>query len=305
LKGIGVALAILANMMVGGAAALLGWWFVRAMMEADAQDDEWRYDRVRISELKRQEPIYRWLYPFFGPLARINRSLFRESLPEVHRQILAAGLPRFWLPEEYLARCELVAVALLPAYIMAGIGLFGGPGIVMGIAFTGLTAWLLRRNLASRARTRLTRIKRRLPFFLDLLTLLMEAGSSLLQALEEAVHEFRGQPVAQEFGRVLADIRLGRTRAEALLAMRDRLQDAEIGAVLGSILQSEHLGTPLAQVFRMQADVLRIKRSQRAESVAAEAGVQMLLPGILVMAATVIVILGPFVLNYLAFGFNL
>ena len=67
------------------------------------------------------------------------------------------------------------------------------------------------------------RIKRRLPFFLDLLTLLMEAGSSLLQALEEAVNEFRGQPVSQEFGRVLADIRLGRTRAEALLAMRERL----------------------------------------------------------------------------------
>jgi len=175
----------------------------------------------------------------------------------------------------------------------------------MAIVFCGLTAWLLRRNLASRARTRLVRIKRRLPFFLDLLTLLMEAGSSLLQALEEAVHEFRGQPVAEEFGRVLADIRLGRTRAEALLAMRDRLQDSEVGGVLGSILQGEHLGTPLAQVFRMQADVLRVKRSQRAESVAAEAGVQMLLPGILVMASTVLVILGPFVLNYLSFGFNL
>jgi tight adherence protein C len=51
--------------------------------------------------------------------------------------------------------------------------------------------------------------------------------------------------------------------------------------------------------------VLRVKRSQRAEAVAGEAGVQMLLPGILVMASTVIVILGPFVLNYLSFGFSL
>ena len=42
-----------------------------------------------------------------------------------------------------------------------------------------------------------------------------------------------------------------------------------------------------------------------AQEAAGEAGVQMLLPGILVMAATVIVILGPFVLNYLTFGFNL
>ena len=124
-----------------------------------------------------------------------------------------------------------------------------------------LTAWLLRRRLAVLARQRLSLIKRRLPFLLDMLTLLMEAGSSLLQALDEAVHEFRGQPVAEEFGRVLADIRMGRTRTEAFLAMRDRLQDAEIGGVIGSIVQGEHLGTPLAQIFRMQADVLRVKRS--------------------------------------------
>jgi tight adherence protein C len=300
-----VELMVLASLLIGAAVAVVAWWFICALAEPGLADDEWRYDRVRIAELKRHDAIYRWLYPFFDPLARVNRGLFREALPAVAREIQAAGLPRFWLAEEYLARCELLALAMLPAYVMGGLSIFGAPGVVLAVVFTGLTAWLLRRNLASRARTRLVRIKRRLPFFLDLLTLLMEAGSSLLQALEEGVHEFRGQPVAQEFGRVLADIRLGRTRAEAFLAMRDRLQDSEVGGVLGSILQGEHLGTPLAQVFRMQADVLRVKRSQRAEAVAGEAGVQMLLPGILVMAAAVLVILGPFVLNYLTFGFNL
>jgi tight adherence protein C len=300
-----VQLALVASLFLGVSAATLAWWFVRALEHPYSTDDEWRYDRVRINELKRQDPLYRWLYPFFIPLARINRGLFRESLPEIHREIQAAGLPRFWLPEEYLARCELLALAMLPAYCFGLFSILGGPGLAMAVVFTGLTAWLLRRGLANRARTRLVRIKRRLPFFLDLLTLLMEAGSSFLQALEEGVHEFRGQPVAEEFGRVLSDIRLGRTRAESFLAMRDRLQDSEVGGVIGSILQGEHLGTPLAHIFRMQADVLRVKRSQRAESVAGEAGVQMLLPGILVMAAAVLIILGPFVLNYFSFGFTL
>ena len=49
--------------------------------------------------------------------------------------------------------------------------------------------------------------------------------------------------------------------------------------------------------------VLRLKRSQRAEAIAGEAGVNMLLPGILVMAACVLVILGPFVLGSIASGF--
>ena len=98
---------------------------------------------------------------------------------------------------------------------------------------------------------------------------------------------------------------LGKTRTEAFSAMRDRLDDDEITAIIGSILQGEALGTPLAQILRTQSDLLRLKRTQRAEAVAGEAGVNMLLPGVLVMAATVLIIIGPFLLNYLYFGLSM
>ena len=74
---------------------------------------------------------------------------------------------------------------------------------------------------------------------------------------------------------------------------------------LGTIIQGEHLGTPLARIFRSQADVLRVKRTQRAETVAGEAGVNMLLPAVLVMVSTVLIILGPFLLNFVKFGLTL
>ena len=144
-----------------------------------------------------------------------------------------------------------------------------------------------------------------MPFLLDLLTLLMEAGSTVLAALRQAVEEFEGHPVAEEFGRVLADMNLGKTRAEAFEAMRARLDDDEITSIIGSVLQGEQLGTPLAHIFRTQADVLRIKRTQRAEMIAGEAGVNMLLPGVLVMVATVLIIVGPFLMNYLKFGMSM
>jgi len=137
-----------------------------------------------------------------------------------------------------------------------------------------------------------------MPFLLDLLTLLMEAGSNFLQAMAQAVQEFEGHPVAAEFGRVLSDMSLGKTRTEAFRAMQDRLNDDEVTSIIGSILQGEFLGTPLAQIFRTQADVLRLKRTQRAEALAAEAGVNMLLPGILIMLSTVLIILGPFVISF-------
>ena len=155
------------------------------------------------------------------------------------------------------------------------------------------------------ARRRLVMIKRRMPFFLDLLTLLMEAGASFLDSLKQAVREFEGHPISVEFGRVLADMNMGKARTEAFDNLRQRLNDDEIGSIVGSVIQSEELGTPLSNIFRTQADLLRVKRSQRAETIAGEAGVNMLLPGILVMAAAVLIILGPFALNYFLFGWEL
>jgi tight adherence protein C len=231
--------------------------------------------------------------------------VFRESLPAIYREIQAAGLPRFWLAEEYLAKAQLIALFLAPIYVYVFFAWFEASGLVLAVLAVAATAWLLRRRLAGRAHARLRHIKRRLPFLLDLLTLLMEAGSAFTGALKQAVDEFQGHPVAQEFGRVLADMNLGKTRAEAFQAMRDRLADDEITSIIGSVLQGETLGTPLANIFRTQADVLRIKRTQRAELVAGEAGVNMLLPAILVMAATVLIIVGPFMLNYLYFGLNM
>jgi len=139
-----------------------------------------------------------------------------------------------------------------------------------------------------------------MPFVLDLITLLMEAGSTFLAALKEGVDEFRDHPVGVEFGRVLGELNMGKGRTAALESMRDRLHDAEITGIIGSIIQGEQLGTPLVGIFRTQADVLRLKRSQRAETLAGEAAVKMLLPGILIMASTVLVILGPFLLGMIA-----
>ena len=49
------------------------------------------------------EPLYRFFQPILTLLGRFNRILFPASLAEIGRQIQAAGLTRFWLPEEYLA----------------------------------------------------------------------------------------------------------------------------------------------------------------------------------------------------------
>ncbi len=214
-------------------------------------------------------------------------------------------MPRFWLAEEYLARIELMVLLFTPVTMYFSFKLLGPAGIVMAVVMLVVVGYLLRRRLHNQAQRRLRAIKRRMPFLLDMLTLLMEAGSNFLRALDQATQEFSGHPIGVEFGRVQADMRMGKSRTEAFEAMQRRLGDDEITSIVSSIIQGENLGTPLANVFRTQADVLRVKRTQRAETVAGEAGVNMLLPGILIMASTVLIILGPFALNYLYSGLNL
>lgn len=302
----GFAMQATASAVVGLAVAVFAWWIIAVLRSEDLkQGDEWRYDVSRINELRRADWFFRLLQPAIQLLARANRNIFSESLPSISREIQTAGLSRFWLPEEYLGKIELIALFCSPLFVYLLFGWFGGGGILLAAVFVLLTAWLLRRRLAVRARARLQMIKRRMPFLLDLLTLLMEAGSTFLGALRQSVEEFQGHPIAEEFGRVLTDMKLGKTRTEALTAMRDRLTDDEITSIIGSVIQGELLGTPLANIFRTQADVLRIKRTQRTELVAGEVGVNMLLPGVLIMVAAVLIIIGPFMLNYLYFGLSL
>jgi tight adherence protein C len=300
------ALALVPCTVLAAALAMAAWWVMRALTTSDLeQEAEWRYDISRINALRKIDPTFRLFQPLIQLLARLNRAAFGPQLPEIYREIQAAGLTRFWLPEEYLARGQVLALLMSPAYFFVCLTYMGMAGTVSACVLTVVTAWLIRRSLTRRARRRLVTIKRRLPFFLDLMTLLMEAGSSFLESLKQAVKEFEGHAVAREFGRVLTDMNMGKARTEAFDNLRSRLNDDEIGGIVGSIIQSEELGTPISNIFRTQADILRVKRSQRAETIAGEAGVNMLLPGILVMASAVLIILGPFALNYLLFGWEL
>ena len=291
---------------MGGAVTIFIVWLLRSLATDDLeQDDEWRYDVSRINGLRRSDPVFRLFQPLIQTAARFNRNVFGGELPELGRQIQVAGMSRYWLAEEYLGKLELISILLLPVYALSFVATIGGMGVLTAFIASGMTFWVMKRQIKRRAERRLILIKRRMPYLLDLLTLLMEAGSSFIHALQQAVHEFARQPVAEEFGRVLADMNMGKARSEAFDSIRRRLDDDEINSIIAAILQSEELGTPITSIFRTQAEVLRVKRSQRAEKIAGEAGVNMLLPGVLVMASTVLLILGPFVLNYVVLGMGL
>ena len=146
--------------------------------------------------------------------------------------------------------------------------------------------------------------KRRLPYAVDLIALMMEAGASFRESLATIVRENRGHALGEEFGQVLSEIEYGQTLRQALSNLRDRLADNELNEMIFAVHKAEELGTPLSMIFLRQAEQMRLMRSQWAERMAGKANANISFPGLIVMLGCMLIVIGPFVLNALSVSSN-
>ncbi|MFW6457677.1 MAG: type II secretion system F family protein [Planctomycetota bacterium] len=183
--------------------------------------------------------------------------------------------------------------------LATGMSFFVLCGVILGLVHPYL--WL-----RGKMKARQQEVRRLLPYALDLLTLSVEAGLDFTAALERMLPKLGDSALADEFGESLRKIRLGRSRAEALREMADRLKMPEITMLCNSLLQADELGSDLGPVLRMLSDQTREERSNRAEKKAMEAPVKILFPLIAFIFPTVFIILfAPVGIRYLndMFGF--
>ena len=119
------------------------------------------------------------------------------------------------------------------------------------------------------------------------------------QAAVDLVRERQRVPeLSEELQLVNLEMRIGKTRLEALreLARRTGLED--IKSLVAMLIQTDRFGTSVAQSLRVYSDDLRIKRRQRAEEMSAKTSVKMVPPLVFfIFPALMVVILGPAVLT--------
>jgi tight adherence protein C len=156
--------------------------------------------------------------------------------------------------------------------------------------------------LTWRVNARQLKLRRGLPDGLDLLVICVESGLGLDQALMKVAQELRitHPELSEELQLVNLEMRIGKTRIEALreLARRTGLED--IKSLVAMLVQTDRFGTSVAQSLRVFSDDLRIKRRQRAEEMSAKTSVKMVPPLIFfIFPALMVVILGPAVLTLL------
>jgi len=161
--------------------------------------------------------------------------------------------------------------------------------VILGVIGYLYADLLLDQRVKKRRRT----ILKELPNALDLIVVGVEAGLGLDAAIKQVsgnVHT----PLAHEFGVVLNQMRLGRSRREALLDMENRIGLPDINVLVDAILQADKFGTALGTTLRIQAEEVRRKRRQRAEEMGAKAPLKMLFPMVGCIFPTLfIILLGP------------
>lgn len=181
-------------------------------------------------------------------------------------------------------------VVLAALGTILALALFGPTACPAGLLL-GVLPWLRLRGVVLQ---RQAAIRRSLPAALDLMGMTVECGLDFGTALSRSVERLRPGPLKDEFESTLRELRLGRTRAQALAGLRDRTAIPEISAYVTAVLQADQMGTPLGQILRSQVSQLLTARTQRAEALAAEAPVRMLLPLVVCIFPTVfLILLGP------------
>lgn len=224
------------------------------------------------------------------------------------QRLQAAGLTHHLNPAQFQASrwvCATVVAgsAFWVAHTYAAWGLAMQPrwavglGALAGYLYPGV--WL-RDRLERHRRA----VVQALPFLLDTTTLCVEAGLTFHGALQQAVAHGPAGPLRDELLRVLRDIRAGKTRADSLEAMAQRLNEPGLTQLCQAVLQAERLGMALGPILRAQADQRRQERFLRAEKLAMQAPVKMLFPLIaFIFPATFIVLFFPIAIRFMQSGF--
>jgi tight adherence protein C len=217
-----------------------------------------------------------------------------KGVEAIQRKLAVAGNPYRWTPADF------VGIKVFAALLMGG-SLF----VLMMIAGDTGYAFLFGAILAafgwfgpevvlrSKTQQRQKQIRRALPDALDLLVISVEAGLGFDAAIQRLVDK-RDDALAHEFARVLAEMRVGRSRRDALKDMVLRTQVPDLNNFVGAILQAEQLGVSVTRVLTVQAEQMRVVRRQRAEEKAAQMQLKLIFPlAIFIFPALCVVIMGP------------
>ncbi|MDQ6678263.1 MAG: type II secretion system F family protein [Acidobacteriota bacterium] len=154
--------------------------------------------------------------------------------------------------------------------------------------------------LKIRIRRRRRKIEKALPNALDLLTIGVEAGLGLDQAIVHVSQELsRAHPeISEEFNIIHLETRAGKRRSDALRSLAERTAVLEVKKLTAVLIQADRFGTSIAQTLRAHSEHLRVQARQTAEEKAAKLGVKLVFPiFFFILPSLFVITVGPVVVR--------
>jgi tight adherence protein C len=235
------------------------------------------------------------------PINRIIPISAIEAL-KIQKQLLQAG---YRSPEAATAfrAIQVTLLIAIPSLIMtlcfvlnrslSEFAVFGMVGAVLGFY---VPRYVLRKKIKGRQQ----RITWGLADAMDLMVVAVEAGLGLNAALNRVGEELKvlHPDMHAEIELVNLEIRVGRSREEALRNLAERTGVEDIRSFVALLIQADRYGSSIAKAVRIFADSLRTKRRQRAEQISQKAALKLLFPlTCFLFPVIILVVLGPAMLN--------
>ena len=227
--------------------------------------------------------------------------LSKQKIGSLQRKLLQAG----WYTVTPVQLVLRVAGAALGGLVFALIllrvvHLSGWAAIILPLLAICCCAYLPLSVMERAREARQADVERTLPDFLDMVASTVQAGLSVNAALAYAVDTAPGA-LGDEVKEALSEIRLGRSRSEALSAAATRLNHVEFSTTVTALIQAERLGANIAKVLTELAEDSRNHRIMLAEEHAAKLPVKMAFPmAFFMLPAIYTIIFGTVIANYFA-----
>jgi len=168
------------------------------------------------------------------------------------------------------------------------------PLLIMVTLFILAVCLLIPRAfIDNRAGARREQLQQEFPDALDLMVVCVEAGLGLEAAfVRVGLEVHRSHPmISGAFNEVSQEILAGRTRADALRAMADRYDVDSLKSFAALLIQSDQLGSSIAQTLRTFANEMREHRLLRAEEKAMRIPVLLTIPLVACILPVIVVAL--------------
>jgi tight adherence protein C len=235
--------------------------------------------------------------------AELGGMRLRSLRDRVAVDLARAAEPSTVSAEGFVGRALMEGVGISMVIVLLSLIFFGRPLILLALGAGAFYAVLVRPHLLhERAEERIGRIARELPYAIDLLVLVLGAGSTLREALAMLAQSGQGEPLAEELATVLEQIEAGSSQARALEDLAARLALDDMTSLVLAINLGDETGAPLTKTLVAQAELLRARRIQRAERMAVEAPVKMMVPNTLILISVLLIVLGPVILKLVSGG---